>query len=101
MSGEQFALPDAVVQLREVRRSAADGNLVAISTADPLNLSGIVTPGERVRAVGRNRLMYRDGIPIAVREGDFIRGLAPLDPSIAAEVTRKLGRTTKSLIPHP
>ena len=43
MSGEQFALPDAVERLREVRRIPADGGLVTISAADPLNLTGIVT----------------------------------------------------------
>ena len=52
MSGEQFALPRAVERLREVRRTPADGRLLTISTADPLNLVGIVTAGERVRAVG-------------------------------------------------
>ena len=46
MSGEQFALPAAVERLREVRRTRADGTLVSISSADPLNLAGIVTTGE-------------------------------------------------------
>ena len=50
MTGEQFALPEAVERLREVRRLPADGGLVTISAADPLNLAGIVTAGERVRA---------------------------------------------------
>src|SRR5207253_197604 len=43
MSGEQFALPRAVERLREVRRMPADGRVLAISAADPLNLAGIVT----------------------------------------------------------
>jgi ATP-dependent Lhr-like helicase len=90
MSGEQFALPDAVACLREVRRSPPAGELTTISTADPLNLAGIVTPGERVRAAGRNRLVYRNGVPLAVREGEFVRELVPIDPSIAASVGRAL-----------
>ena len=90
MSGEQFALPDAVERLREVRRIPADGGLVAISAADPLNLTGIVTMGERIRTAGRNRIVYRDGAPIAVREGDFVRELTPIDPRIAADVSRAL-----------
>ena len=90
MSGEQFALTDAVASLREVRRSPATGELMTISTADPLNLAGIVTPGERIRAAGRNRLVYRDGVPLAVREGEFVRALVPIDPSIAASVARAL-----------
>ena len=84
MSGEQFALPDAVERLREVRRTPADGRLIVISAADPLNLAGIVTAGERVRAAGRNRIVYRDGMPLAVMEGEFVRELSAVDPSIAA-----------------
>ena len=55
MSGEQFALADAVERLREIRRTAPDGRCLVISAADPLNLAGIVTAGERVRAVARAR----------------------------------------------
>ena len=90
MSGEQFALPSAVQSLREVRRIHADGRLVTISAADPLNLTGIVTAGERIRTAGRNRIVYRDGVPLAVREGDFTRELAPIDPRFAADVSRAL-----------
>jgi ATP-dependent Lhr-like helicase len=90
MSGEQFALPDAVGRLREVRRLKADGSLVTISAADPLNLTGIVTAGERIRTAGRNRIVYRDGAPLAAVEGGFVRELAPVDPSIAADVSRAL-----------
>jgi ATP-dependent Lhr-like helicase len=68
MSGEQFALPDAVERLREIRRSPANGRDITISAADPLNLAGIVTPGERIRAVGRHRLAYRDGVPLALND---------------------------------
>jgi ATP-dependent Lhr-like helicase len=90
MSGEQFALPNAVERLREVRRIPADGALVAISAADPLNLTGIVTAGDRIRTAGRNRIVYRDGVPLAVREGEFVRELTPLDPALAADVSRAL-----------
>ncbi|HVD93911.1 MAG TPA: DEAD/DEAH box helicase [Vicinamibacterales bacterium] len=92
MSGEQFALPRAIERLREVRRTPVDGRFVVISTADPLNLAGVVTAGDRIRAAARNRLLYRDGVPQAVREGDFVRELAPVDPSIAAEISRALHR---------
>jgi ATP-dependent helicase Lhr and Lhr-like helicase len=92
MSGEQFAMPRAVERLREVRRTPADGRLVAVSTADPLNLAGIVTSGDRLRAAARNRLVYRDGVALAVLEGDVLRELFPLDPSLAAEVGRTLRR---------
>src|SRR6185436_6441490 len=90
MSGEQFALPDAVQRMRELRRLGTRDEVIAISAADPLNLTGIVAAGERIRAAGRNRIAYHDGVPVAVREGDFIRELAPLDPRIAADVSRAL-----------
>jgi ATP-dependent Lhr-like helicase len=90
MSGEQFALPHAVEQLRDVRRMSPDGRLITISAADPLNLAGIVTAGDRIRAAGRSRIAYRDGVPLAVMEGDFIRDLAPTDPLIAQDVSRAL-----------
>jgi ATP-dependent Lhr-like helicase len=100
MTGEQFALPRAVERLREVRRTPADGRLVTISTADPLNLAGIVTAGDRVRAAARNRLVYRDGVPLAVREGDFIRPLtadeAPLTEDVARALSRRRGAPVMS-----
>jgi ATP-dependent Lhr-like helicase len=97
MSGEQFALPDAVEQLRAVRRTSADGRLLVISTADPLNLAGIVTAGDRIRAVGRNRILYRNGVPLVAKEGDVVRELAPIDAAIAAEVFQILGRRRPSV----
>ena len=90
MSGEQFALPDAIERLREVRRIPADGALVTISAADPVNLAGIVTPGDRIRAAGRTRIVYRDGTPLAVLEADVVRQLAPIDAPLAADVSRAL-----------
>ena len=86
MPGEQFALPDAVERLREVRRVPLDHQLVTISAADPLNLTGIVTAGDRLRAVSGNRLVYRDGVPVAAMEGDMLRVLAAVDPAISADV---------------
>src|SRR5262249_22305038 len=79
MSGEQFALPDAIERMREVRRGDAGGALQAISAADPLNLTGIVTSGERVRAIEGTRGAFRDGVPVAVMEGDFVRPLGAPD----------------------
>jgi ATP-dependent helicase Lhr and Lhr-like helicase len=90
VSGEQFALPDAVERLREIRRTSADGHLVAVGTADPVNLAGIIAPGERLRAATRNKLVYRDGVPIAVLEGDFVHHLVPLDSTALEQVSRVL-----------
>ena len=90
VSGEQFAVPDAVERLREVRREAPDGRLVTISAADPLNLTGILTSGERIRSAIRTRIVYRDGTPIAVVEGDTVRTLVPLDPGIGDALGREV-----------
>ena len=86
MPGEQFALPDAVDRLREIRRSGNDDRILAISAADPLNLTGIVTPGERIREAAGNRIVYVDGVPVAALEGEAIRTLAEIDPAIASDV---------------
>jgi ATP-dependent Lhr-like helicase len=86
MSGEQFALPDAVDRLREVRRSKPDDALITIAAADPLNLTGIVTFGDRMRTAAGNRIVYRNGVPLAALEGDMLRTLGEIDPSIAADV---------------
>ena len=91
--GEQFALGEAIERLREVRRTPPDGRCLVISAADPLNLAGIVTAGERVRAVTASRVAYRDGVPLAAMEGDFVRPLIDLThlaPALAAEVATTL-----------
>jgi ATP-dependent Lhr-like helicase len=85
LSGEQFALPDAVERLREVRRSAVNDRLITISGADPLNLAGIVTGDERIRASASTRIVYRNGIPVAAMEGDMLRTFGNLDREVAAE----------------
>jgi len=76
-SGEQYALPEAVAALRSVRRREADGTLVTLSAADPLNLTGIVTPGARVAALAGNRVLLRDGVAIATYTGGEVQWLEP------------------------
>ena len=83
MSGEQFALPEAVERLREIRRNGRDGRLTTISAVDPLNLTGVLTNDDRVRAAASTRMVYRDGVALAVLEGDYMRPLAEIDPAAA------------------
>ncbi|MQA29875.1 MAG: DEAD/DEAH box helicase [Luteitalea sp.] len=90
MAGEQFATTDAVARLREVRRTPVDGRMVAISAADPLNLIGIVTSGERVRAVASSRIVFRDGIALAALEGEYVRRLTPGQDALPSEAVRLL-----------
>jgi len=65
LAGEQFALPEAIPVLREVRRHANDGAFVCVAGTDPLNLVGTLLVGERVPAVAGNRVLYRDGVVAA------------------------------------
>jgi ATP-dependent helicase Lhr and Lhr-like helicase len=100
MSGEQFALPEAVERVREIRRTPPDGHLRVVSGADPLNLAGIVNVGDRVRAVVASRVVYRDGIPLAAMEGDYVRPLVEnTDAATALAVTTRLtGRTGPAVV---
>ncbi len=77
--GEQFALPEAVEGLRLMRKQPDDGEICAISAADPLNLVGILTPGSKLPALPGNRVLYRAGVPLAIMSGKEMRWLA--DPA--------------------
>jgi ATP-dependent helicase Lhr and Lhr-like helicase len=99
LAGEQFALPEAVQRLREIRRTPHDDRLTVISAADPLNLAGLVTAGDRVSAIASTRIAYRNGVPLAAMEGDYIRPLTTIDPAIAADVASALaGRRVPPVI---
>ncbi|MGH9749614.1 MAG: Lhr family helicase, partial [Candidatus Polarisedimenticolia bacterium] len=92
VQGEQFALPEAVGLLREVRRRGPAGTLVSLSAADPLCLAGLLLPGSRLPAAPANRILYRDGVPLAVREAGEVRLLADLPPGPAWEARNILLR---------
>jgi ATP-dependent Lhr-like helicase len=77
VSGEQFAPPEAIGLLRSTRKRPATGQLLTISAADPLNLAGILSPGPRVSAIASNRLLLRDGVPIASLEAGKVVTLQP------------------------
>jgi ATP-dependent helicase Lhr and Lhr-like helicase len=62
--GEQFALPVAVESLRATRKMPPTGEIITLSAADPLNLVGILVPGERVPAISGRTLSFRDGVPV-------------------------------------
>ncbi|HET6796767.1 MAG TPA: DEAD/DEAH box helicase [Gemmatimonadales bacterium] len=92
MSGEQFALPEAVGQLRSIRRLGGGGHLLSISGADPLNLTGTITPGDRVPGLTTNRILYRDGVPILARDAGQTRWLIQDDGPPPAELIHALVR---------
>jgi ATP-dependent Lhr-like helicase len=79
-SGEQYAAPEAIALLREARRKPREGHYLSLSGADPLNLVGIITPGARLPSLSGNRLLYRDGVPVALLAGGEVSFLETLPP---------------------
>ena len=93
-SGEQFALPDAIGSLREIRRRPGSGEWVSLSGADPLNLIGILTPGQRLSALTANRVVYRDGLPVAALTGGKAQFLTELESADQWEAEKRLVRSS-------
>jgi ATP-dependent Lhr-like helicase len=91
-SGEQFALPDAIGSLREIRRQADSDEWIAVSGSDPLNLAGILTPGPKIAALAGNRVLYRDGIPLASLTAGEVTFFVALDPAIEWQARQHLLR---------
>ena len=90
LAGEQFALPEAIPLLREVRRRPHDGSLVAVCGVDPLNLAGTLLPGAKVPGLASNRLVYRDGVPVAAVIAGKQQIWGELDQEVGAEVRSRL-----------
>jgi ATP-dependent Lhr-like helicase len=102
VSGEQFALPGAIGLLRSLRNAAAKGELIVISGADPLNLVGILTPGARISAITANRILLRDGLPIAALDGGNVVQLENATEVSEREIEKALrvGRMAPALRPY-
>jgi ATP-dependent Lhr-like helicase len=62
--GEQFALPVAVESVRAMRKLDAEQGAITLSAADPLNLVGVLVPGERVPAISGNSVTFRGGAAV-------------------------------------
>jgi ATP-dependent helicase Lhr and Lhr-like helicase len=100
-SGEQFALPEAIGALREVRRKAGSGQWISLSAADPLNLVGILTPGPKLAALTGNRVLYREGLPVAVLAAGDVNFLQDLDAPGQWEAHKALLRAIAAPSPVP
>src|SRR5260370_12688133 len=70
--GEQFALPIAVDSLRATKNLPLSGETITISAADPLNLAGIIVPGERVPAISGKHVTFRDGALVETPEAQLV-----------------------------
>ncbi len=98
-AGEQFALPEAAAALRAA--AVESEALVAVSAADPLNLAGILVPGGKLPALTGNRLLLRDGVPIAARAGRQVELLQDLTPAEAWRARTALVRRPASPSAQP
>jgi ATP-dependent helicase Lhr and Lhr-like helicase len=78
--GEQFALPEALDELRGVRTAGPHAEVCRIAATDPLNLVGVLTPGPRVPAIVGNAILYVDGFAVASLEAGELVRRAPIAP---------------------
>lgn len=100
-AGEQYALPEAMQTLRRIRNQANEEALVAIAATDPLNLTGSITAGERVARQANNRILYRDGVPIATSVGGEVNYLEAVAPEVQWEIKTTLLRQIRPEHFHP
>jgi ATP-dependent Lhr-like helicase len=101
LSGEQFALPEAVGALRRMRGKDPDGALLALSASDPLNLVGTVLPGSKVPRLPGARVLYRDGIALAALVAGNVELLTTVSPQEERDVRRILLREPRSQLASP
>jgi ATP-dependent Lhr-like helicase len=99
-AGEQFALPEAADLLRSVVRDESVDQ-VSISATDPLNLAGVVTGGELVPGIARNRVLFEQGVPLAVQAGGEIRFLREVPDHSQWQIRNLLVRRQGTLPPAP
>ncbi|HET8883406.1 MAG TPA: ATP-dependent DNA helicase, partial [Solimonas sp.] len=90
-SGEQFALPEAAAGLRRFRDETGD-DLIVVCGSDPLNLTGAIVPGERVPALPGNRILFRNGVPVAVSAAGSVKMLVRADDATQWQWRNKLIR---------
>src|ERR1700739_5054737 len=84
-------MPEAVGLLRETRRRPLSEQWISLSGADPLNLIGILTPGPRLPSLTDNRLVYRDGVPVATLSAGKVQFLTTLDAKSQWDAEKRLG----------
>jgi len=91
-SGEQFALPDTVALLRKYRDGKQELPAIVISGTDPLNLVGIILPGERIPALHTNRILFKNGLPAAKQLNGEIEYFGVISPHAQWEINFLLTR---------
>ncbi|MDI9239720.1 DEAD/DEAH box helicase [Lysobacter sp. LF1] len=92
LSGEQFALPEAIGLMRQVRQKPEEGVVVTVSAVDPLNLVGTIVSGDKVPRLAGSRVLYRDGVPLATLVSGEVTLLVELPHDEEAAIRRTLLR---------
>lgn len=92
LSGEQFALPEAIGALRSMRNRAPTGELVNLSALDPLNLTGTLVAGPKVPRLPGARVLWCDGIAIAMRAAGAVELLVSMDTDMEQAARSALQR---------
>lgn len=101
LSGEQFALPEAAIALRALRTRGEDNVIYNLNATDPLNLAGIITPGDRISAKAGTHILYRNGIAIAVSDHGELTPLTTLTDQELWEARNQMVRKHKRAHYHP
>ena len=91
-SGEQFARAEAIALLRKQKNETTELPPVVISATDPLNLIGSLLPGERIPAVHTNRILFKNGLPVAKQLNGVTTCLTDVDPASRWEIDNLLTR---------
>jgi ATP-dependent Lhr-like helicase len=104
VGGEQFALPDTVAALRKQHRAWQDAQerdpashkpvRHILNATDPLNLLGSLLPEKKVAHLSGNRILFEDGLPVAVLEKDEVKLLCERDAATSWEVQKLLQKKT-------
>ena len=91
-SGEQFARPEAIALLRKQKNATQELPPVVISATDPLNLVGVILPGDRIPALHTNRILFRNGLPVAKQLNGVTTCLTDIEPAARWEIDKLLAR---------
>ena len=91
-SGEQFARPEAIALLRKQKNETRELPAAVLSATDPLNLVGTVLPGARVPAVHTNRILFKNGLPVAKQLNGITTFLTDVDAAVRWEIDNLLTR---------
>jgi ATP-dependent helicase Lhr and Lhr-like helicase len=96
--GELFALPNAIGLLRKQRNNSVALPTTVISATDPLNLIGIILPGERIPALHTNRILFKNGLPVTKQLNADIQYMEQVSDNQQREINNLLTRKIIRLV---